>query len=1269
MSHARSRAIATASVLALVGASVVASAQAASAAVPDNQVTEIVSYGPNGENGRGSDAVISRDGSTVMFWGEMSLHRPAETSPFNEYTSFVRDLTTGELTMVAEGVDGLSPDNFANDFNMASDGQFVVFSSRATNLTVANEGTEVQVYRWNRATGVNELVSVPITGIAGDSSSYETAISADGRYIAFASYATNLVAGDTNGARDLFLRDMQTGATTRLLEDIEENYTKFELSGDGDTLVFATSHPLVPGDTNGEHDIHTLDISSGVVTMVTVATDGTPAGTGGSHYPGFSTSYDGSLVSFDSDGGDFVTGDTNGVWDVFVRDMTSGTTTLVSRDLNGGLADSGSSGGWLSSNGRFVAFSSSATDLTDPDIAGGGIYLRDLVAQETIWVGPTGDPQFGDSSWHYHTASDDGLVAFMSYAGSLVGETDVHRIFLRNVAPVITSGSAPTDVDENEPYAGYTVTVTGRDKSFTPTFGVSSGSLPPGLTLGASTGAITGTTTADGTFDFTVTATTSAGSGSKALTITVLPEIVTVLDEPSIGGTPIVDGTLTADPGEWDPAGTTFTYQWSVGGAEVDDATAQTYTPVASDVGEDVSVTVTGTAPNATPVSATSGAVGPVVKADLTTATPVISDTTPSLGQTISIDSGEWGPAPVAFSYQWEANGIAISGATGTSLELTAAEVGDEITVVVTGTKAGYNNAIEESGATAEVAAGDLGAAVPTITGTPKAGATVTVLTGTWAPPGVTLSYQWQADGVDVGTDSTTYSPVASDVGKVITVEVTGSLDGYGDETEESAPTFAVVKGDLTGTIDFTGTLMFGETLTTVETGWDGAELTYEWFADGVSTGTGGAYVLDATDVSKDITVQVTAVRAGYNAGLLESQPQGPVGAAPMVPAVPTIDDSSPAVGDLLGAIVGTWSPSGVAFGYQWLANGTDIAGATGSTYEVQSSDLGDTLSVRVTGTKAGHTPTSSTSDETSPVVNGDVSVERVSGASRYEGAIAISQAAFPGTAAVVYVATGTNYPDALSAAPAAVAEGAPLLLVPSGAIPSNILAEINRLDPAKIVVVGGTGVVSPAAFSQLQEIATTVRMSGVNRYATSRAVVEGAFDSADTAYIATGRNFPDALSASGAGGATGSPVVLVDGRASQADLATKNLLTALEVDGIKAVGGSAVVSNGVMASLQSIAPVTRLGGGNRYDVSVGVNRDAFQSSEFVFLATGLNFPDALAGAAWAGKANAPLYIVPGTCVPRGVLDDIDDLGATTVYLLGGTGVLSNRVMDLAPCA
>ncbi|MGD8168575.1 cell wall-binding repeat-containing protein [Herbiconiux sp. P16] len=298
--------------------------------------------------------------------------------------------------------------------------------------------------------------------------------------------------------------------------------------------------------------------------------------------------------------------------------------------------------------------------------------------------------------------------------------------------------------------------------------------------------------------------------------------------------------------------------------------------------------------------------------------------------------------------------------------------------------------------------------------------------------------------------------------------------------------------------------------------------------------------------------------------------------------------------------------------------------------------------------------------------------VDRVAGADRFEVAVNISKLAYPGTADIVFVATGGNYPDALSAGPAAAHLGGPLLLTATESLVPNVANEIKRLNPKEIVVVGGVNSISNGTFDQLKTLQTNiVRIGGADRYEASRNLVTFSFGKtgASTAYVATGANFPDALSAGAAAATMSGPVLLVNGGSLALDPSTKNTLTSLGVKNIVVAGGPNSVSPTLENDLAKIGWVVRDGGTDRFAASVAINQRAFPTASRAFLATGLNFPDALAGSAWAGLIGAPLYVTNRDCVPSTTLAAMAAQGVTRITLLGGPATLTPAVETLRPCS
>ena len=300
--------------------------------------------------------------------------------------------------------------------------------------------------------------------------------------------------------------------------------------------------------------------------------------------------------------------------------------------------------------------------------------------------------------------------------------------------------------------------------------------------------------------------------------------------------------------------------------------------------------------------------------------------------------------------------------------------------------------------------------------------------------------------------------------------------------------------------------------------------------------------------------------------------------------------------------------------------------------------------------------------------------VLRYAGSNRYATAAEVSENDYANADAVdeVFIATGFNFPDALAGAAVAGIIGAPLLLV-DGGIPAATAAELTRLSPDVITILGGTGAVSDTVETALEGYAPTVnRISGNNRYLTAVEISQYGFPTDGTAnivYVATGLGFADALASASAAAFGLGPVLLVDGTSLNAAVGAE--IIRLEPERIVVVGGTAAVSDAVLTALDALQVgdvVERIAGNNRYTTAAAISEDAFPAGAIrAYVATGLNFPDALAGAAAAGRFAAPVLLVPGTSVPTAVSDEITRLEAPTVVILGGTGVVSTGVEnDLA---
>ena len=295
--------------------------------------------------------------------------------------------------------------------------------------------------------------------------------------------------------------------------------------------------------------------------------------------------------------------------------------------------------------------------------------------------------------------------------------------------------------------------------------------------------------------------------------------------------------------------------------------------------------------------------------------------------------------------------------------------------------------------------------------------------------------------------------------------------------------------------------------------------------------------------------------------------------------------------------------------------------------------------------------------------------MERLAGNDRYATAAAISAATFDPGVPVAYVAIGSTFPDALAAGAAAANRDGPVLLVAGTSVPPATTAELTRLQPGTIKLVGGSSIVSDDVAETLRGYATSgtvQRIAGSNRYATAAQVSADSFaPGLPIAYVATGEGFPDALSGVAAAGMNGSPILLV--RPGEIPSETAGELGRLRPGRIIVLGAAGVVSDAVASGLARYATsgsVTRLAGADRYATSVAISSGTFSTGLTVFIATGINFPDALGGGPVAGGLPGPLLLVPGTSVPASVAGELRRLDPDTVVILGGTGVVSDGVAN-----
>ncbi|MFA4841986.1 MAG: cell wall-binding repeat-containing protein, partial [Agrococcus sp.] len=300
------------------------------------------------------------------------------------------------------------------------------------------------------------------------------------------------------------------------------------------------------------------------------------------------------------------------------------------------------------------------------------------------------------------------------------------------------------------------------------------------------------------------------------------------------------------------------------------------------------------------------------------------------------------------------------------------------------------------------------------------------------------------------------------------------------------------------------------------------------------------------------------------------------------------------------------------------------------------------------------------------------VESDRIAGEDRFATAVELSQSAYPNGADVVYVASGENWPDALAAGPAAAHEGGPLLLVRKWEAAQIVLDEIERLGAERVVIVGGQPTISGATQAQIDALATVTtveRLAGADRYETARLIADYAFESATGAYVATGNDFVDGLSAGAAAGHLDWPLLLVDPY-RKVPAATIGSLDALGVDLVRVTGATATIPSARAGELVDAGfTVSRQGGADRFATSAIITAAAFEEpAGSAYLASGYNYPDALAGAAVAGAQDVPLLISTSECVPRSVHNELERQQVSRVTLIGGEPTLNADVAAFAIC-
>lgn len=287
-----------------------------------------------------------------------------------------------------------------------------------------------------------------------------------------------------------------------------------------------------------------------------------------------------------------------------------------------------------------------------------------------------------------------------------------------------------------------------------------------------------------------------------------------------------------------------------------------------------------------------------------------------------------------------------------------------------------------------------------------------------------------------------------------------------------------------------------------------------------------------------------------------------------------------------------------------------------------------------------------------------DFRIERLAGSDRYAAAAAISREFFAPGERLVVIASGEAYADGIAAGPYAAAKGAPVLFVTRDRIPAATASELDRLRPSEIQVLGGPATISDAVMYELSNRWTdegASRISGDTRFdVAARASALGFPGPVRTAYVASGRVWPDGLTGGAAAAVEGSPMLLTEPDTVPA--ATEAELRRLAPERILLLGGPASVAPAAEIALRRIAPVERVWGADRYQTALAISARIFGADRpALMVATGGNFPDALAGSAAAVRTRGPILLSREATLPPGTPGELSRMSPDTAYLLGGT--------------
>jgi Tol biopolymer transport system component len=384
-------------------------------------------------NGHSVAPAISGDGRFVAFYSDASNLVAGDTNRARDV--FVHDRQTGETTRVSLGPGGAEANGDSFAPAISGDGRYVVFSSSASNLVPGDTNRANDIFLRDRVANTTARISIGVGGAEPNGGSYTPAISANGNVVAYTSDATNLVSSDVNGVRDVFVYDRATGKTT--LASVSTNGTQTNapsatpaLDADGGIVAFSSfADNLILGDENETSDVFVHERQTAKTIRVSVYNGGFESD-GDSFHPALSA--DGRLVAFQSDAFNLAWYDPDEGFDIYVYDRQADVVSAASADDAGNLGNDTSTAPSISSDGRFVAYDTEASDIVPGDLNGASdvvLYDKRSGAATRLSVGNSGEEADGDSL-RPSISADGNLVAYQSDAANLVsgdtnGSTDI----------------------------------------------------------------------------------------------------------------------------------------------------------------------------------------------------------------------------------------------------------------------------------------------------------------------------------------------------------------------------------------------------------------------------------------------------------------------------------------------------------------------------------------------------------------------------------------------------------------------------------------------------------------------------------------------------------------------------------------------------------------------------------------------------------------------------------------------------------------------------